>query len=155
MNIKINKEIQKLESEKQELYKKAKELSEKIKELKVKTLNLDGFEGKYIKYEEEEGFPEYMLVDHIIRDKTWYQNFDHAYLFRGLGFYGEFTGYEDATSFSWGYWHEFYIYGDEDDFLKKVNKIQIISKEEYDKAFEDTVGKLIEFHSEFKTKLGK
>lgn len=145
-----NKEIQKLEKEKQELYKQAQELSNKIKELKAKKLNLDGFEGKYIKYGDGEGYSEYMLVDWVTKETNWYQNFDYAYMFRGLGFYGEFTGYGDATSFDWSYWHEFTIYGDEIEFLNKVKKIQIITKEEFDKAFEDMLEQVIEFHSKYK-----
>lgn len=148
-----SKDIEKLEKERDSLYKKANDLSNKIKELKIKTIGLEGFEGKYIKYEEEEGYPEYMLVDWVTKDCTWHKNFDYSYLFRGLGFYGEFTGYGDATMFSWSYWHEFYIYGHEGDFQEKIKKIQIITKEEFESAFEEMLNKVKEYHGEFKRKV--
>lgn len=148
-----SKDIEKLEKERDSLYKKANDLSNKIKELKIKTIGLEGFEGKYIKYEEEEGYPEYMLVDWVTKDCTWHKNFDYSYLFRGLGFYGEFTGYGDATMFSWSYWHEFYIYGHEGDFQEKIKKIQIITKEEFENAFEEMLNKVKEYHGEFKRKV--
>lgn len=147
-----NKEIEKLEKERDELYNKAHEISDKIKDLKIKEVNLNGFEGKYIKYEDEEGFPEYMHVNWVTKETLRYSNFDYSYMLRGLGFYGEFTGYGDATMFSWSYWHEFYIYGNEGNFQEKIKKIQIIAKEEFDEAFEKVLEQVKYYHYKQKGK---
>ena len=147
-----NKEIEKLEKERDELYNKAHEISDKIKDLKIKEVNLNGFEGKYIKYEDEEGFPEYMHVNWVTKETLRHSNFDYSYMLRGLGFYGEFTGYGDATQFFWSYWDEIYIYGDGDDFKEKVKKIKIITKEEFDEAFEKVLEQVKHYHYKHKDK---
>ena len=53
----------------------------KLKKKKRKLINLDKFEGKYIKYHDT-----YMLVDCIMKDVIRYTNYDYCYMFRGLGF---------------------------------------------------------------------
>ena len=87
-----------------------------------------------------------MLVDCIMKDVIRYTNYDYCYMFRGLGFFSEFTGYGDATSFYWDYWYEEYIYGDEREFIKKIDSIEIITKEEFNKAFEKGIKLLQEYH---------
>ena len=112
-----NDEIQILEKECDKLFDKAYALHDKIKQKKKELVNLD-YEGKFIKYNDGWGRIIYMRVDWVTNDSTRFTDKDFSYLFRGLGFDGEFTGYGDATDFSWGYWYEFYIYGNEQDFLK-------------------------------------
>lgn len=143
-----NNEIKNLEKQRDELFNKAYEISKKIKDLKIKELNLDGFEGKYIKYEDE--IPKYMLVDWVAKDSVWYKNFDYSYSFNGLGFCGEFTGYYDATQFNWSYCNEFFIYGDDDSIKEDVKKIKIITKEEFDEAFEKLIEQMKNYHYTYK-----
>ena len=140
--------IESLKKKQDILYSKIDKISEQIKEEKRKLINLDKFEGKYIKYHDTIfGGTVYMLVDCIMRDKTRYTNYDYCYMFRGLGFSSEFTGYGDATSFSWDYWYEFYFHGNESDFFEKIEKeITIITKEEFNKEFENVIKQLKEFH---------
>lgn len=141
-----NEEIKRLEKERDKYYKKTREISDKIIYLKLKEMNLSQFENKYIKYEEEEGFPVYMKVDWVTLDSGYFSNMDYCYLFRGLGFYSEFTGYGDMTLSEWSYWYEFRIYGNEDEFMEKIGKIKIIDKEEFDSAFEEMINQMKEFH---------
>lgn len=133
--------IESLKNKKDILYNKIDKINEQIREEKRKLINLDKFEGKYIKYHDT-----YMLVDCIMKDATKYTNYDYCYMFRGLGFFSEFTGYGDATSFYWDYWYEEYIYGDEREFIKKIDSIEIITKEEFNKAFEKGIKLLQEYH---------
>ena len=74
----------------------------------------------------------------------------YSYKFKGFGFFGEFTGYDDATDFDWSYWFEFNIHGDYNKFQEKVSKIEIITKEEFDEAFEEMLKSLREYHYKVK-----
>ena len=138
--------IESLKKKQDILYSKIDKISEQIKEEKRKLINLDKFEGKYIKYNDTYGCDSYIHVDTIMREYTRFSNFDICYMFRGTGFTFEFTGYADATSFYWDYWYEEYIYGDEMEFIKKINSIEIITEEEFNKAFEEGIKLLQEYH---------
>lgn len=141
-----NSEIQALEDKAYELREESSKLFDLAKDMKKKLINLD-FKGKYIRYGDEfDSNPIYMKVDWITEDKIRYARFDYSYMFRGLGFFGEFTGYGDATEFDWSYWFEFYIYGDGKNFFKKVDKIEEITKEEFDEAFEEMLKSVREYH---------
>ena len=53
---------------------------------------------------------------------------------RGYGFYSEFTEYLDATYTSWGFMKEIHIKIDR--IPEEIKKIQIITKEEFNQAFD-------------------
>ena len=124
--------IEMLEELETDLVNKLRTVREQIKKNKMQAKKLD-FEGKYIRYDGD--IPIYMRVDLIREEPRWLDRFDYSYTLRGFGFSGEFTGYDDATSFYWDYMYEFDIYGDERSFNDKVNKIQIISEEVFEEAF--------------------
>lgn len=146
----MDKTIEELEKERVELYDKAHEVERKIREKKLNDLNID-YEGKYIKYKDDYEIEHYCYVTTIMKDNCVYHNFDISYMFRGIGFDGEFTGYGDATSFSWSYWYEIYIYAQTpEDFKKKAEGIKEITKEEFDRAFYDHVEKLLEYNEGYK-----
>lgn len=146
----MSDKIEKLTKQRDELYDQANKLAEQIKELKLEELNLNKLQDKYIKY--NDGFDNitYMKVEEIMKDNFRFKNFDISYMLRGLGFSYEFTGYDDATSFYWDYWLEEYIYGDERDFIKKINSIEIITEEEFDKKFEEGLVLLKTYHYKHK-----
>ena len=145
----MNKTIEELEKERVELYDKAHEVERKIREKKLNDLNID-YEGKYIKYKDDYEIEHYCYVTTIMKENYVYHNFDISYMFRGIGFDGEFTGYGDATSFSWSYWYEFYIYAhDVEEFKKKTACITEITKEEFDNAFYAKVEKLMEYNKDY------
>ena len=144
----IEKEIKELEKELTSLAEKRDELKSKIKSLKVQqisdTLKL---EGTYIKYTDEFDNTHYLKVDWIREDNTVYTDTISLCL-KGYGFSGEFLGYDDATSFDWSYFYELYICGRTDeDFKEKAKKVQVITKEEFDTAFEEMLNKLKEYHN--------
>ena len=142
----MKRTIEELEKERKELYEKAHNIEQEISELKIKDLNLD-YEGKYIKYKDDYETEHYCYVTTIMKDTYVYHGFDISYMLRGLGFYGEFTGYGDATSFCWSYWHEIYIYAQSvEEFKKKTENITEITKEEFNKAFYGHVEKLLEYN---------
>jgi len=146
----MSDKIERLTKQRDELREQANKLSEQIKELKLEELNLNRLQDKYIKY--NDGFDNitYMKVDEIMKDTFRFKNFEISYMLRGIGFSYEFTGYDDATSFYWDYWYEEYIYGDERDFIKKINSIEIITEEEFDKKFEEGLALLKTYHYKHK-----
>lgn len=134
-------EIEKLQKQADKYWNKYIELSNKIKDKKLEVFDILKYEGKYIKYGET-----YLKVESVMRDPFRYVKFDFCYVFRGLGFCSEFTGYHDATFFDWSYWYEKYIYGDFNKINEKFNNIVEITEEEFDAAFEKCLKKLKTFH---------
>ena len=146
----MSDKIEKLTKQRDELYDQANKLAEQIKELKLEELNLNKLQDKYIKYNNGFDVITYMKVEEIMKDNFRFENFDISYMLRGIGFSYEFTGYGDATSFYWDYWFEEYIYGNERDFIKKINSIEIITEEEFNKLFEEGLVLLKTYHYKHK-----
>lgn len=147
----ILKEIEELKNKQNSLNDESHKISEQIRELKLKFINLP-YEGKYIKYIDTfDSTPIYMKVDWIREspEKTDRKN-PYSYTFKGFGFFGEFTGYNDETDFDWSYWFEFDITGNDIEFTNKVKKIEIITKEEFDEAFEQMLEAMKEYHYKIK-----
>jgi len=156
--MKTEEELQQIQDELKSLQKEydahSKEqhiISEKMRKLQLEALDLP-WEGKYIKY--IDGFdstPIYMKVDYIRQstEKTDRRN-QYSYTFKGFGFFGEFTGYDDATQFEWSYWFEFDITGNLNDIKKKISKIEEITKEEFNEAFELMFETMKEYHYKIK-----
>ena len=141
----VTDEIIELQKQADETWDKYNELKDLIREKKKECVNLD-FEGKFIKYDDGYGRIIYMEVEWVVADKIRHGDKDFSYMFRGLGFDGEYTGYGDATNFTWDYWYEFYIYGDEKQFLDSIDKIEEITREEFNKAFDEQIEKVKEYH---------
>ena len=74
----------------------------------------------------------------------------YSYTFKGFGFFGEFTGHDDATDFDWSYWFEFNISGNYNEFKEKISKIEEITKEEFNEAFELMLETMKEYHYKIK-----
>lgn len=150
-NKKIIKEIKELEDKFDSLSDEQHKVSSKIRELQLKLINLP-YEGKYIKYIDVfDSTPIYMKVDWI-RDAPEKRDRKkpYSYTFKGFGFFGEFTGHDDATDFDWSYWFEFNISGNYNEFKEKISKIEEITKEEFDKAFELMLETMKEYHYKIK-----
>jgi len=148
---KIIKEIEELEDKFDSLSDEQHKVSSKIRELQLKLINLP-YEGKYIKYIDVfDSTPIYMKVDWIrdTPEKTDRKR-PYSYTFKGFGFFGEFTGYDDATDFDWSYWFEFNISGNYNEFKEKISKIEEITKEEFDEAFELMLEAMKEYHYKIK-----
>lgn len=139
-------EIEKLEKRRHKLYDEIDSINDKIRELELSDVNLQDLKGKYIQYTED-GITNVMFVEDIMRERTRYQNFDAAWILRGIGFSGEFTGYGDATWFGWDYWHELCIYGNVKEFKEKVEKIEILTKEEYQTEFDKFMNNVKLYHT--------
>ena len=147
----IRKEIESLEKRQSSLNDEQHDISEKIRQLRLKLINLP-FEGKYIKYIDTfDSTPMYMKVDWIRQapEKTDRKR-PYSYTFKGYGFWGEFTGYDDATNFDWSYWFEFNISGDYSEIKDKITKIEVIDKKEFDEAFEKMIESVKEYHNKIK-----
>ena len=143
--------IEKLEKKREKIYEKLFEIDEQIRNAKISSINLD-IEGKYIRYKDVFGIVHYCHVTDVMSDELYCANHDtkYAYLIRGHGFDGEFTGYGDATNFYWSYWYEFTISSiDIDNFVKEVNKIEIITKEEFENEFETQWSKLKNYKEKY------
>lgn len=147
----IRKEIESLVKRQSSLDDEQHDISEKIRQLRLKLINLP-FEGKYIKYTDTfDSTPMYMKVDWIRQapEKTDRKR-PYSYTFKGYGFWGEFTGYDDATNFDWSYWFEFNISGDYSEIKDKIAKIEVIDKKEFDEAFEKMIESIKEYHNKIK-----
>lgn len=147
----ILKEIEVLKNKQDSLNDERYKISEQIRELQLKLINLP-YEGKYIKYIDTfDSNPIYMKVDWIREapEKTDRKS-PYSYTFKGFGFFGEFTGYDDATDFDWSYWFEFNITGNYNEFTEKVKTIELITKEEFDEAFEQMLEVMKEYHYKIK-----
>lgn len=147
----IRKEIESLEKRQSSLNDEQHDISEKIRQLRLKLINLP-WEGKYIKYIDTfDSTPMYMKVDWIRQSN---ENIDrkkpYSYTFKGYGFWGEFTGYDDATNFDWSYWFEFNISGNYSEIKDKIAKIEVIDKKEFDEAFEKMIESVKEYHNKIK-----
>lgn len=147
----IRKEIESLEKRQSSLNDEQHDISEKIRQLRLKLINLP-WEGKYIKYIDTfDSTPMYMKVDWIRQSN---ENIDrkkpYSYTFKGYGFWGEFTGYDDATNFDWSYWFEFNISGNYSEIKDKIAKIEVIDKKEFDEAFEKMIELVKEYHNKIK-----
>ena len=148
---KIIKEIEGLEDKFDSLSDEQHKISSKIRELQLKLINLP-YEGKYIRYIDTfDNTPIYMKVDWIrdAPEKTDRKR-PYSYTFKGFGFFGEFTGHDDATDFDWSYWFEFNISGNYNEFKEKISKIEEITKEEFDEAFEMMLEAMKEYHYKIK-----
>lgn len=148
---KILKEIEELEARQDSLNDEQHKISEQIKKLELKLINLP-FEGKYIKYIDVfDSTPIYMKVDWIRQaPEKADRKRPYSYTFKGLGFFGEFTGHDDATQFNWSYWFEFNITGNYYDFKQKISKIEEIDKAEFDEAFDLMLKIMKEYHYKIK-----
>lgn len=147
----MQEKIDELTNKRRELYDKISEINEEIRQIRLNEIHLD-IEGKFIKYKSMFGIEHYCYVTDVIFDKlaSDYGDTKFSYLIRGHGFCGKFTGYGDATDFNWSYWHEFLIEANGIDFLKKqVENIEIITKEEFDKEFEEQVSNLIDYKTKY------
>lgn len=147
----IRKEIESLEKRQSSLNDEQHDISEKIRQLRLKLINLP-WEGKYIKYIDTfDSTPMYMKVDWIRQSN---ENIDrkkpYSYTFKGYGFWGEFTGYDDATNFDWSYWFEFNISGNYSEIKDKIAKIEVIDKKEFYEAFEKMIESVKEYHNKIK-----
>ncbi len=144
----MQEKIDELTNKRRELYNKISEINEEIRQIRLNEIHLD-IEGKFIKYKSMFGIEHYCYVTDVISVESE-GNTKFSYLIRGHGFCGEFTGYGDATSFNWSYWHEFNIESNDIDFLKKqLENIEIITKEEFDKEFEEQVSNLIDYKTRY------
>lgn len=142
-----DEEIDQLEQEADSLYEEYSKLRDKVLQERRKNINLD-FEGQYIKYKDSlSGITHYCLVDWITKDTVRFTRFTYAYMIRGLGFRGRFTGYDDDTFFDWDYSYEFHIFDNSlDKFKEKVNSIEVITREEFLEAFGECMNKASEYN---------
>ena len=136
----INDEITELEKQADTAWDKYNNLRKEITEKKNELVGLSQWKGKFIKYHDE--FFEhtvYMKVDDVMRDKVRHTDKDFSYVLRGIGFEGELTGYQDETWFEWGLWHELYLCGDEEQFIKQIDYIHEIDEKEFNKKFDEFI----------------
>lgn len=91
-----------------------------------------------------------MHVMYLYVDEQFYHSMGitghSCVVLRGQGFYSEFTDYRDATYAKWDQFCEYDI--NIDNFDKELENIKEITKEEYDKAFDDMIQQMITEHKE-------
>lgn len=131
----ILKEITELLNKRYKAYESCMKEYEKVcVEFEKKLLEVLPYEGKIIKIQENSySVPRYIKVRDV---------FQHGekVIIRGYGFYSEFTEYHDATFVDWDFMqsHEFML----NNIGTEVEKIQIITDVEFDKAFNEMINNM-------------
>lgn len=126
---------------KQELREKLYQLSQDESE---ELLNVVNFKGKYLHINETQNV--YLFVNEQFGHKDIYTN-EPILVLRGQGFSFEFTQYEDCT---YSNWDQFFSHTIKIDNLDEaLTHIKEITKEEYDKAFDKMVEKMIDEHNSY------
>ena len=147
----MEKSIEELEKEQKELRDRVSKINDEIKKKKLENLNLN-LEDKYIKYTDTYETTHFVHVNYVTDDKFYRSTYgvEYAYSIVGHGFYGEFTGYDDATNFYWSFLYELQISSmDIDNLIQEISKIKIITKEEFDSEFEKCVSNLIDYKDRY------
>lgn len=126
-----------------ELRKQLINLSEKEdKELS----KLFDFEDKFIEITTDNGYIMYLYVDEQFYHSMGITGHSCVVL-RGQGFYSQFTDYKDATYAKWDQFCEYDI--NINNLDKELENIKEITKEEYNKAFDDMIQQMITEHKEW------
>jgi hypothetical protein len=123
---------------KQELREKLYQLSQDESEELLEVIN---FKGKYLHINEPQNT--YLFVNEQFGHKDIYTD-EPVLILRGQGFSYAFTQYEDCTYSSWDqfFGHTIKI----DNLDEALTHIEEITKEEYDKAFDSMIVKMIDEH---------
>ena len=128
-------EIKELLEKRHEAYESCMEKYEKVREeFDKKLIELLPYEGKIIKIQENlHSVPRYIKVKDVFKH-------GEKVIIRGYGFYSEFTVYDDATFADWDFMqsHEFML----NNIGTEVEKIQIITDIEFDKAFNEMINNM-------------
>lgn len=125
----------------QELKEKMYLLSQEESEELLKVIN---FKGKYLHINETQNV--YLYVNEQFGHKDIYTN-EPILVLRGQGFSSEFTQYEDCT---YSNWDQFFSHTIKIDNLDEaLTHIKEITKEEYDKAFDSMIKKMIDEHNRY------
>lgn len=104
-------------------------------------------EGKYLKVYDPGNVPMYLFVTEQFESK--YHSTDiPAIQVVGMGFCGVVTDYSDDTYLNWCEDMSFYIRLN-NDFETDINNVEEVTKEEFNKAFEDILSKIREEHYKF------
>lgn len=149
-NKNLDSEILELEKEYTEVSSKLHDIHDKIINLQLKKYALNDLEGKFIKYQRDDSIVDYMLVDWVYEQHITSCSFEKT--FRGIGFSYEFTGYYDATWCEFDFMKEFTISNNsEKEFKEEIDKIKIITKEEFELAFNEMINNMKnQFNKKFK-----
>lgn len=127
----------------QELREKFYQLSKDESEELLKVIN---FKGEYLHINDNETQNVYLYVNEQFGHKDICTN-EPILVLRGQGFSSEFTQYEDCTYSRWDQFFSHTIKIDNiDEALTHINEI---TKEEYDKAFDSMIEKMIDEHKEY------
>ena len=142
--------LKKLQADVNTSYKNFRENFEKEK-LKYNDALLDifNFEGKYIKIKTDDTYM-YMKCHEVFKYGGLSEK--AKLIIKGYGFYWVVTPYNDYTFSSWDACMEHSILLEEydEDIITEFNNISIITKEEFNKAFEKMISKINNYHNKNK-----
>ena len=124
------------------LEKTWKEYQNILKQERDSLMEMLEFNGNFIKFGGEDEAPKYMFVETSFQHKTL--SGEHTLVLRGQGFTGIVTEYADMTYMKWDQFFEHTIYIDS--LERDIKEIKIITKEEYDEAFENLLMEIKQEH---------
>ena len=144
LNEKFN-ELKILKEEKNKAWEKYRKKYEKeVKKYNEKLLEIFNFTDKYVKIEYEENAFHYIRVDSVF--ETDYFS-DGAICIRGYGFSWEITEYSDMTGNTWDEMFSYYLpIGPNHNIPEELNKITVITAEEFDDEFHKMINSITERH---------
>ena len=144
------KRLKELQADVNTSYKSFRKKFDKAKEAYNEALlDVFNFEDKYIKIKRDSKYM-YIKCSEVFKhsDLSGRPNL----IIRGYGFHWIITPYHDYTFSSWDAWieHKILLEQSDDDIIKEFSNISIITKEEFDEAFEKMISDLIEYHEKNK-----
>lgn len=144
------KQLRELQADVNTSYKIFRKNFDKAKEkYNEALLDIFNFEDKYIKINED-GRYIFMKCSEVFKhgDLSNRPNI----IIRGYGFHWAVTAYDDYTFCSWDAWfdHKILLEQSDEDIIKDFSNISIITKEEFNRAFETMISQLIEYHEKNK-----
>lgn len=109
-----------------------------------KLIEITDLKGKFIKIHSDDIYFQYLFVENVSYNKT-----HERITLNGLGFSGEFSEYKDDNFAHWSWYaeHEIYVSGGWN-IDEQFGKIEIITEEEYNKAFDDFLKEIRKNHNE-------
>lgn len=144
------KRLKELQSDLNTSYNSFRKKFDKAKEkYNEALLNIFNFEDKYIKIKIDDKYM-YMKCSDVFKhgDLSGRANL----IIRGYGFHWIITPYDDYTFSSWDAWieHKILLEQYDEDIIKEFNNISIITKEEFNEAFEKMISDIIDYHNKNK-----
>lgn len=153
-NLILKEKIEKLQRMQNRLEKEYEKAIKKYRSMKAEVsdgfVEIFDFKDKFIKQLDlfDEGDYTYMYCTDVWKSKDFNENI--ILRLRGYGFFWNVNEFEDSTYNRWAEWLDIEIRLDQSssDLEKELKRIEIISAEEFDNAFNKMISEMVKRHKE-------